>query len=88
MQSLVDVALGTLFPKQCDEWISLKQIIHENFMQDRTEQESVVDRDIANMEAPLQHVLHEEVAGHVIRVFPYVHCQHLVECRHSPDTGR
>lgn len=77
MQILVDLALGTLFPEQCDEWLALKQCIHETFVLERTEKESAVSRDIANMEAPLQHALREEVVGHVISIFPYVHCQYL-----------
>lgn len=77
MQSLVDVALGTLFPEQCAEWLSLKQCIHHNFMRERTEKESAVARDIAKMEVPLQHALREEVVGHVISIFPYVHCRYL-----------
>jgi hypothetical protein len=39
--------------------------------------ESAVARDIANMEARLQHVLREEVVDHVISIFPYVLCQYL-----------
>ena len=77
MQSLIDVALGTLFPKQCDEWLSLKHIIHEYFTRERTEKQSDVVRDLKNMEAPLQHALLEEVVGHVINTFPYVHCQYV-----------
>lgn len=77
MQSLVAVALGTLFPELCDEWHSLKQNLHEYFTWERTEKESDVVRDLANKEAPLQHALREAVVGHVINIFPYVHCQYI-----------
>jgi hypothetical protein len=76
VQNLVEVALGTLFPDHCGEWHSLKQDVHEIFLRERTEKGSAVARDIASMEAHVQHVLREEVVGHVTSIFPYVHCQY------------
>jgi hypothetical protein len=77
VQNLVDVALGDLFPEQCEEWLSIKQYIHEIFMQERSGEESAVARDIANAKDSLQHALREEVVDHVIKIFPYVLFQRL-----------
>ena len=87
MQSLVDVALGTLFPELCDEWHSIKQNLHEYFTWERTEKERDIVRGLENMETPLQHALRDVVVGHVINIFPYVHCQSLIKCSRSPDTA-
>jgi hypothetical protein len=64
MQSLVDVALGDLFPEQCEEWFSIRQYIHEVFIREKKERKSVVARDLANAEDSLQHALREEVVDH------------------------
>ena len=77
MQNLVDIALGDLFPKPSEEWLSIRQDIHEIFERERTRELSAVVRDIANTKELLQHALREEVVSHVISIFPYVLFQYL-----------
>ena len=72
VQTLVDLALGNLFPEQCKEWHVIKQQIHEIFMQERREKESAFTRDIVNTKDAVQNALRQEVVDHVIGIFPYV----------------
>jgi hypothetical protein len=77
VQNLVDVALGELFPELREEWLSIKQYIHEIFLQEWSRKESAVASDIANARDSLQHALREEVVGRVIKIFPYALFQRL-----------
>ena len=79
MQNLVNVALGDLFPEQCEEWASIRRHVHEVFMRDRREKISAVARDLVDTEDWLQHALRSEVVDHVINIFPYVLIQ-LLAC--------
>src|SRR6266702_1928186 len=79
VQTLVDIALGGLFPKQCEEWHVRKQYIHEIFMRERREKKSAVARDLADPEDSLQHALRQEVVDHVIKIFPYVLIQSYLD---------
>jgi hypothetical protein len=74
VQNLVEVALGDLFPVQCEEWLSIKQHTHEAFIREKKERKSVVAsvRELADTEDSLQHALCEEVVDRVISIFPYV----------------
>jgi hypothetical protein len=77
VDNLVDVALGDLFPEQCEEWFSLKQDIHNFFLREQTERGSAVARAIDDTKVRLQHALRKGVVGHVINIFPYVLFQYL-----------
>ncbi|KAH9165762.1 hypothetical protein EDB89DRAFT_2008009, partial [Lactarius sanguifluus] len=70
MQTLVDVGLGGLHPEQCNEWLSSRQYIRDQFMQEKTKRKNAIARDIANTEDSLQRALREEVVDHVINLFP------------------
>ena len=70
VQALVGVALGSLLPELCNEWVSSSQYVRETFMREQWERKGGVARNIADEE--LQHVLRGEVVNHVISVFPYV----------------
>jgi hypothetical protein len=90
VQTLVDLALGNLFPEQCNEWLSSTQNIRETFIQERREKRNAVVRDIASTKDSLQRALHEEVVDHVISIFSYVlpFNHSLIKfTRHLPDTG-
>ena len=79
MQNLVEVALGDLFPGQCEEWLSIKQDIHEAFLREQKERKSAVARDLADAEDSLQHALREEVVNRAISIFPYVRFQVCID---------
>ena len=70
MQTLVDVALGGILPKQCNEWVSSSHQVHENFMQKRREKKSAVAHEIGDTKDSLRHVLRKEVVNYVINIFP------------------
>ena len=72
MQNLVEVALGDLFPEQCEEWLSTKKYIQEVFIREQKERKSAIVRDLADAEDLLQHALREEIVDRVIQNFPYV----------------
>jgi len=72
VQTLVDVALGGLFPEVCNEWTSLTQYLRDVFSREWSNKKSAIVRDLANTEASLQRALREEVLNYVIGFFPYV----------------
>ena len=83
-QTLVNVALGDLFPEQCKEWRAVKQDIRDIFMREQTTRKSAIVRDLANTEGSLRRALREDVVNHVISLFPYVACKPSINAD-SPD---
>lgn len=70
VQTLVNVALGDLFPEQYREWRAKKLNIRDVFLRERTSRKSGVVQDIAKTEGSLRRALREEVVNHVIDHFP------------------
>ena len=70
VQTLVRVALGDLFPRQCKEWHVTKQYTHEIFMREQRKKQSAVARDLGDTEGSMQRALRDEVVDHVISIFP------------------
>ncbi|KAH8993667.1 hypothetical protein EDB83DRAFT_2304539 [Lactarius deliciosus] len=87
VQNLVHVALGDLFPRQCEGWYDIKRYIHEIFMQERREKKRAIVREIVNTENDLQHALREEVVDHVIGSFPSLDRDGLFFHEQAHSTG-
>ncbi|KAI9452888.1 hypothetical protein BJY52DRAFT_1124024 [Lactarius psammicola] len=85
MRILVDVALGSLFPEQYEEWYDTKQYIHGIFMRELREKKSAIVRDLADTEDSLRHALREEVVDHVTGIFPYGWKVRTFDVRLSPS---
>jgi hypothetical protein len=73
VQTLVDIAISDLFPKQCKEWRALKQDIHDICTRESTKRQGRVFQELASKEGALRCVLREEVVKKVMDLFPYVH---------------
>ncbi|KAI9443938.1 hypothetical protein H4582DRAFT_1807523, partial [Lactarius indigo] len=72
VQTLVDVALGSHYPEQYNEWLARSQYNRDVFLREKTKRKSAIARDVINNEDSLQRALREEVVDHVINLFPYV----------------
>ncbi|KAI9437151.1 hypothetical protein H4582DRAFT_2058133 [Lactarius indigo] len=70
VQTLVDVALGSHYPEQYNEWLARSQFNRDVFLREKTKRKSAIARDVINNEDSLQRALREEVVDHVINLFP------------------
>ena len=72
MDILVDVAISTMFPKQCDEWRVGTKNIRRSFREEITKRQDEVCQELNGQESSLRRALREAVVDDVTKLFPCV----------------
>jgi hypothetical protein len=72
VQTLVEVALSTIFPKQCDEWRATKKDVRRSFHEDMEKGQQKICQELNGQESSLRHALRDAVVDDVTKLFPYV----------------
>ena len=84
MNILVEVALLTIFPKQCNEWRITTMDARRSFREEMTKRQDKVCQELSNQELSLRRALRDEVVDDVTKLFPYV----IARCLCLPSTVR
>jgi hypothetical protein len=70
VKALNRIAISDLYRGLYDEWLALKQDIHDIFRRESTNSQGVVFREIATKEGSLRRILREAVIEEVVSLFP------------------
>jgi hypothetical protein len=70
VQILVDAALLSIFPEECNTWQVAMKNARERLQKDLTERQNKVCDDLARQEASLQCILRDAVVEDVMERFP------------------
>jgi hypothetical protein len=72
MQTLLDISITDIFPKQCDEWHVTKKNISNFHSREWIKKQQSALEELATKEHEMRRVLYDAVVGEVMALFPYV----------------
>ena len=72
MNILVDVAVSTIFPKQCEEWRTAMTDARRSFREEMTKKQDKVCQELNTQKYSLWRSLRDTVVDDVTKLFPCV----------------